>query len=159
MNGPVIRQMSPDDLGAVWTLNQSALEGVSSVDLTTLRAIVDLAHDALVAVDDDGHVCGFVLTIAQGQAYWSPNYAWFARTVEHPYVYLDRIVVRSDQRRTGVASALYSRIEAHGAVALEVYEENAISLAFHASRGFESVGTFEHSGHVNVMMVRPADPR
>jgi predicted GNAT superfamily acetyltransferase len=158
MRPVAIRPMRVDDLERILELNQSAVEGVASVDLATLHAIFELADDALVALDDDGQISGFVITVAKDQPYWSPNYAWFAANVDGPYVYLDRIVVRADQRRTGIASALYARVEAHGAVALEVYAENDVSLAFHGSRGFVSVGTYEHSGHVNVMMVRPADP-
>jgi L-amino acid N-acyltransferase YncA len=41
-------------------------------------------------------------------------------------------------------------------VALEVYETNQASLAFHAERGFRRVGELEHEGTVNVMMLRPA---
>lgn len=153
-----IRPIEERDLDAVLALNQGALDGVGPLDPERLDWIVGLADRALVA-DIDGAIGGFVMTIAPGSAYDSPNFAWFERHfAADPYVYLDRIVVAPDARRTGVASALYGQVEGAHPVALEVYCEppNIASLAFHAARGYVEVGQQPQSnGKTVAMLVKP----
>ncbi len=147
-----IRDMSQDDFDTVVDINQTALEGVGSLDREDLSLLVKQADQALV-LDDEGNIAGFVITLPTGATYDSSRYDWFEKRLDD-YVYLDRIVVAQSHRRMGVASRLYDEIEGDKPVALEVYDHNDASLAFHEGRGFEAVGELEHNGTTNIMFVR-----
>lgn len=148
--------MTHSDFDSIVHLNQNALEGVGPLDNESLSLLVKMADQALV-VDDDGDIAGFVITLPPGAEYDSSRYRWFEDKLVDNYVYLDRIVVSGEHRRKGVASTLYEQIEGDAPVALEVYETNDVSLAFHESRGFEEVGALTHDGKTNLMLVREPD--
>ena len=150
-----IRTVASSDLDAVLALNQGALEGVGTLDADRLQWIVGLADQALVA-DVGGDIGGFVITIAPGTTYDSPNYRWFEERFDR-HCYLDRIVVAPGHRRSGIASILYDRIERTLPVTLEVYAEppNEVSLAFHAARGYQEIGRLpQDNGKVAAMFVK-----
>ena len=145
--------MTHSDFDSIVHLNQNALEGVGPLDNESLSLLVKMSDQALV-VEDDGDIAGFVITLPPGAEYDSTRYRWFEDKLVDDYVYLDRIVVSNEHRRKGVASKLYEEIEGDAPVALEVYETNDVSLAFHESRGFEEVGALTHDGKTNLMLVR-----
>lgn len=149
----MIRDMTHSDFDSIVHLNQNALEGVGPLDNESLSLLVKMSDQALVA-EADGDIAGFVITLPPGAEYDSSRYRWFEDKLVDNYVYLDRIVVSDDHRRQGVASRLYEEIEGDAPVALEVYETNDVSLAFHESRGFEEVGALTHDGKTNLMLVR-----
>lgn len=146
--------MTHTDFDSIVHLNQNALEGVGPLDRESLSLLVKMADQALVVEESDGDIAGFVITVPPGAEYDSSRYRWFEDTLVDDYVYLDRIVVSEDHRREGVASRLYEEIEADLPIALEVYETNDVSLAFHESRGFAEVGSLDHDGKTNLMLVR-----
>lgn len=147
--------MTHRDFDTIVELNQNALEGVGPLDHESLSLLVKMSDQALVVDEGDGDIAGFVITMPPGAEYDSSRYRWFEDKLVDDYVYLDRIVVSEDHRREGVASRLYEQIEeAELPIALEVYDTNDVSLAFHESRGFESVGELEHEGKTNLMLVR-----
>lgn len=150
-----VREIGTEDLDTVIEINQTALEGVGPLDREKLSMLVDQADSALV-LEDAGDIAGFVITLPTGADYESSRYDWFEDRLDD-YVYLDRIVVAQTHRRLGVASRLYEEIEGAKPVALEVYDHNDGSLAFHESRGFEPVGRLEHAGTTNIMFVRQPD--
>ncbi len=145
--------MTHSDFDSIVHLNQNALEGVGPLDNESLSLLVKMADQALVA-DHGGDIAGFVITLPPGAEYDSSRYRWFEEKLDDDYVYLDRIVVSDDHRRKGVASSLYEEVEGDLPIALEVYETNDVSLAFHESRGFEEVGALTYEGKTNVMLVR-----
>ncbi len=149
---PTIRPIDQRDHDTIIELNQNALEGVSPLDHESLSLLVKQADQALV-LDDGGDVAGFVITLPTGSVYDSSRYEWFEDRLAD-YVYLDRIVVAATHRRQGVASRLYDAVEGELPVALEVYDTNAPSLAFHRRRGYEQVGELEHAGKTNLMMLK-----
>lgn len=148
--------MTHSDFDTIVHLNQNALEGVGPLDNESLSLLVKMSDQALVA-EDAGDIAGFVITLPPGAEYDSSRYRWFEDKLVDDYVYLDRIVVSDEHRRKGVASKLYEEIEGDAPVALEVYETNDVSLAFHESRGFEEVGALTHDGKTNLMLVREPD--
>ncbi|MGH3458149.1 GNAT family N-acetyltransferase [Aeromicrobium sp.] len=150
-----IRDITFDDLDTVVDINQTALEGVGPLDRERLALLVKQADQALV-LDDGGDIAGFVITLPTGATYDSSRYDWFEERLDD-YVYLDRIVVAETHRRLGVASRLYDEIEGDKPVALEVYDDNDGSLAFHRGRGFEAIGELDHHGKTNLMFVREPD--
>jgi len=151
----MIRDIENTDLDTIVDLNQNALEGVGPLDRESLSLLVKMADQALV-VDDDGDIAGFVITLPPRTAYQSSRYHWFENRYDD-YVYLDRIVVAETHRRQGIASKLYDAVEQDLPIALEVYDTNEGSLAFHHGRGFEKVGELSSDGTTNVMLVRQPD--
>ena len=145
--------MTHSDFETIVHLNQNALEGVGPLDNESLSLLVKMSDQALVA-EDSGDIAGFVITLPPGAEYDSSRYRWFEDKLVDDYVYLDRIVVSDEHRRKGVASKLYEEIEGDTPVALEVYDTNDVSLAFHESRGFEEVGALTDHGKTNLMLVR-----
>ena len=148
--------MTHSDFDSIVHLNQNALEGVGPLDNESLSLLVKMSDQALV-VDDEGDIAGFVITLPPGTEYDSSRYRWFEDKLVDDYVYLDRIVVSDQHRREGVASRLYDEVEGELPIALEVYETNDVSLAFHESRGFEEVGALTDNGTTNLMLVREPD--
>jgi len=140
----VLRTYEQGDAEAVLALNQSHLDAVSPLDPERQAWLVSMCDACLVA-EDGGTLAGFVMTLASGTAYDSPNYRWFGERYES-FGYLDRVVVASTHQRRGIGRLLYDAVEEHarplGRMALEVYVEppNEGSLAFHAARGYTQVG-------------------
>ena len=147
-----VRPIESRDIDSIVELNQDALEGVGPLDHESASLLVKKADQALV-VDIDDDIAGFVITLPSGADYDSSRYRWFEERLDD-YTYLDRIVVSTDFRRQGVASRLYDAIEGERPVALEIYDTNDVSLAFHHSRGYEPVGKVQHNGKVNLMHVK-----
>jgi len=152
----MIREMTHSDFDRIVHLNQSALEGVGPLDNESLSLLVKMADQALV-IDNGGDIAGFVITLPPGTEYDSSRYRWFEDRLVDDYVYLDRIVVSGEHRREGVASRLYDEVEGDLPIALEVYDDNDISIAFHESRGFEEIGALTDNGTTNLMLVREPD--
>lgn len=156
-----VRPIGEADLPAVLALNQQEVPKVgplTSGALTDLVAICDLA----LLVEDDGGLLGFVLALAPGAPYGSPNYGWFeARGSDHLYV--DRIAVADRARRRGVASTLYAAVEdraratgrAEVTCEVNVVPRNEVSLRFHAARGFVEVGQQDVDDHRVSLLVKP----
>lgn len=153
-NSATLRPIRQHDFDTIIELNETALEGVGSLDHEGLALLVKQADQALVC-EEAGDIAGFVITLPPGSVYDSSRYDWFEKRLDE-YVYLDRIVVSRAHRRKGVASRLYDAVEADVPVALEVYDTNEPSLAFHERRGYRQVGALEHAGKTNLMMLKAA---
>jgi predicted GNAT superfamily acetyltransferase len=146
-----LRPLGDPDAAEVLALNHRNVVLLAPMDADTLAALRSVAHRFDV-VEVDGRFGGFVVTVAPGSSYWSPYYRWFAERGDG-LLYLDRIVLHEDVRRSGVGSAVYDAVEAdaatYGGVALEVNLEppNEPSLAFHRARGYVAVGRLGEPGH------------
>jgi predicted GNAT superfamily acetyltransferase len=103
---------------------------------------------AILALNEDGRVVGFLLAVGPGQPYESLNYRWFA-TRHDDFLYIDRVVVGGAHQRSGVGAALYDDVAAFAAAhgyrrlvcEVNIEPPNPGSDAFHARRGFVEVGT------------------
>ena len=152
-----IRSIEDADGPAVIGINAASVWATSPMDEAGLARARQLAAHVLVA-DVDDQVAGFAIAYARGSAYGSINYQWHAERFDD-FLYLDRIVISSDFRRRGLASALYDAMEshaaAHGRMVCEVNSEppNVESLAFHAARGYREIGHLTQAdGHQTVML-------
>lgn len=148
----LLRNLTPDDLPRVLELNNTAVPAVSELTPPALRELVDMAALGIVAVDPDAGdaVIGFALGFGPGAAYGSENYRYFAERLTD-FHYLDRIVVDPAYFRRGIGSALYDEVERRCGAEVLACEVNLVprnddSLAFHAHRGFEQVGTQQTEG-------------
>lgn len=131
-------------LQGVLELNQSHMAELSALDGVRLAQLIDTAFYASIAGDADA----FLISFDQDAEYDSPNFKWF-RSRYARFVYVDRIAVAGRSRAQGLASQLYralfeaARAAGHSVIACEVNVDppNPASDAFHASWGFEEVGT------------------
>ncbi|WP_084130763.1 GNAT family N-acetyltransferase [Demequina sp. NBRC 110055] len=145
-----LRVMRESDLDAVLRLNNDASPTIRPLDAAALAELRGMCDVALVATSRVGDITAFLLSLGGGQPYASPNYRWFEeRHTRHQYI--DRIVVSSAARGTGIGRALYEsvfeRARERGAnevtteVALEPLDQR--SLSFHEALGFRRLG--EHA--------------
>ncbi|MFO7777777.1 MAG: GNAT family N-acetyltransferase [Nitriliruptoraceae bacterium] len=147
-----VRPMVAADHATVVALNDAEVPRVGPLGAHGLPAL--LAHgDLALVAERAGALAGFVLAIAPGAAYQSPNYRFFERRgTDHLYV--DRLLTAPAHRRAGVASALSDAVEvrARGTGRTEVTCEvnvrpmNRASLEFHTARGFVEVGRQDTGG-------------
>jgi uncharacterized protein len=159
--GPgVVRPLEERDVAAVLALNELEVDKLAPMDGARLREIHALA-DRFDVVELDGEFVGFVVTVAPGAGYDSTNYRWYAARYGDDYYYLDRVVLAEQARGHGLGTQVYDALEkratTYGRLALEVNLEppNVVSLAFHASRGYEPVSEIgDDDGHRRVMLVK-----
>ena len=156
----MVRPLEERDVAAVLALNELEVEKLAPMDEATLRRIHALA-DRFDVVDLDGDFVGFVITVRPGSDYDSANYRWYAERYGDDYYYLDRVVMTEQSRGHGLGTQVYDALEKraapYGRLALEVNIDppNEVSLAFHTSRGFETVGEVtDEAGHRRAMMVK-----
>ena len=155
----LLRPIGPADHPRVLAWNHDHVELLAPMDEPRLQALLALA-DLGCVIDDGGRDVGFVLTFAAGAAYDSANYRWFTERYRDFY-YLDRVVVDTSARRTGVATRVYDEIEERArslapVMCLEVNLDppNEPSLAFHRRRGYVEVGQDDGTGHLVALMAK-----
>ncbi len=155
-----VRALEDRDVADVLALNQLEVEKLAPMDEAKLWAIHAVA-DRFDVVELDGEFAGFVITMRPGSGYWSEFYRWYADRFDDQYYYLDRVVMTAATRGRGLGTQVYDGLEAHaatyGRLALEVNVEplNEPSLAFHLSRGYETVAEVtDDVGHRRAMMVK-----
>lgn len=148
-----MRVMSINDIPAVTALNNTAHPAVTMLTEETMAALFDLCNIRLVATNRDHEVTAFLLSLGMGKDYDSENYRWFEeRGVRHQYI--DRVVVGSSAKGTGIGRALYESVFEHARQcgANEVTAEvnlrppNPGSVAFHEHLGFRRLSEQETKG-------------
>lgn len=147
-----LRPLTPDDHPAVLALNDAEVPRVGLLTPDGLAAL--LAHcDLALVAERAGEVAGFVLAIAPGTAYASPNYRFFERRATD-HLYVDRILTAPAHRRAGIATALSEAVAARARATgraevtceVNVRPPNPASLAFHTARGFVEVARQDTDG-------------
>jgi uncharacterized protein len=160
-----IRPRTPADDDRVRAINAANVPEVGPLDEDRLTLFAETAAHFDV-VELDGEVIGLFVGLAEGAAYASPNYRWFADRHEH-FAYVDRIALEPVARGIGVADELYVRFEAWAEttgrpfVCAEVNVEppNPRSMRFHERRGFVVVDEIAPYGtQERVAMVEKAVP-
>ncbi len=159
-----IREAQLEDIDWIIDLNQANVPAVGSLTREEYLDLEAMCHGVLVAEDEEGQRLGFIMLMAKGRDYASPNYRWFEANLEN-FLYVDRVAVSESGRGKGVGLALYSEAldmaEAHGAEKLaaevNIKPKNEVSLNFHAKLGFVEIGQLERpdQGKVVVMLSRP----
>ncbi len=141
----------PEDLDAVWRLNEASVPHVSSVELEDMQWFADNAHYFRIAWHDN-ELAGFLIGLRPGLPYESLNYGWFCRRYAD-FGYIDRVAVAPTARRLGVATRLYQDFAATLDDAVEVLTcevnlrpANVSSMRFHERYGFTEVGRQETEG-------------
>ena len=154
----LLEPLAPGDHDDVLGLNDRHVELTAPMDVERLLMLDSVGR--VEVFRHDGRFAGFVVTVTSGAAYAGENFGWFGERYD-AFTYLDRVIVHEDARRLGLAARVYDEVESRTALtapvlALEVNVDppNEPSLAFHAGRGFETVGEREFDGHTVAMMVK-----
>jgi ribosomal-protein-alanine N-acetyltransferase len=125
----VIRPATADDGGAVAALERDALGSDAwSANLVTEGVAGQIPTTLYLVAETDDVLIGYA-----------------AASIVADVAELQRIAVAATHRRTGVASALLTRVEDEARarhvdrLLLEVREDNRVACAFYAARGFAEV--------------------
>lgn len=153
-----IRDVRPGDLARVEILNESAIPHVNRIPHELFeRFRKEAAYFRVAERDDvaerDGVLLGFLIALAPGTDYDSPNFLWFRERYES-FLYIDRIVVDEAARGLGVGTLFYRDLERIGrerevprlTCEVNLRPANDGSLRFHQRFGFEMVGRQETEG-------------
>ena len=96
---------------------------------------------------------GFVICFRENLKYESLNYKYF-NEIKKKFIYIDRVVIKSDYRRMGLGTRVYKYIDEVAAkeslsICCEVNSIplNQISFNFHAKNGFIKVGERDFEDH------------
>ena len=143
------------DEGAMLELNNEHREETSELDGPKLHALIQQGFH--VGLRDSGREA-FLISFDQDAISSSPNFQWFKARYKR-FVYIDRVIVRSDRRGRGLARSLYAELFAaaaqagHSLVGCEVNVEppNPVSDAFHEALGFAEAGRASLSGGEKVV--------
>lgn len=142
-----IRPVQPPDFPTILALNAASVAVLSPMDRDRLQTLHDQA--ALHwAVEQNNQVAAFLLAFREGSPYNSTNYRWFNQRYDQ-FLYIDRIVVSSQHRGTGIGSALYNKMMTHAQASgiarltceIDIEPPNEGSQRFHQKLGFQTVGT------------------
>ena len=154
-----IRALVPDDVPALWRINEEGVPGVGQVTEAQMAALLGLTHLALGAVED-GALRAFVLCLRPGTTYSSPNYRWFQENYPR-FLYVDRIAVAAQHRNRQLGAQLYRRVIEQAdqdgcpvAAEVNVRPPNPGSMRFHARHGFAQVGALDHDYGSVAMLLR-----
>ncbi len=139
------------DLPHIHNLNQGALPAVSSITLNDMTQFLEMA-DYFRVIKVKTNIAGFLIALAPGKNYHSPNYKWFEKKYSQ-FMYVDRIVIDPSFQNKGLGLAFYDdlKIFCQGYTPIITCEvnlkpKNDGSLLFHKKYGFEQVGTQETDG-------------
>lgn len=140
-----IRDVREHELDAILALNNNAGTTILPIDDAGIGWFNKHARYFRVA-EVDGQLAAFLVGIADGADYASPNYRWFAQ--QYPaFVYIDRIVVARPFRGLGLGRLFYADVTSYAEARVpmltcEVFLDprDDVSLLFHGTYGFQEVG-------------------
>ncbi|HWA00104.1 MAG TPA: GNAT family N-acetyltransferase [Caulobacterales bacterium] len=134
--------ITPEDHAWILELSRANEIETSALDASKLEALVQSSFVAVALPQ-----AAYLIAFDQDAAYDSPNFQWFRARMPR-FVYVDRIVVSSQERGGGIGRAFYegvfdaAREAKHDRVVCEVNFDppNLASDAFHEALGFQEVG-------------------
>ena len=140
-------------LQSIYDLNQVNTPEVGSLEsMQHLKQLIDFsAYNLLVLKEDE--IVGFIICMREDTAYKSENYKFFTKRLKK-FLYVDRVAIDQQHRRTGLGQAIYEDIFAQAIsdslpIALEVNTQpvNQPSLNFHEKMGFDRIGAKDFDDH------------
>ena len=140
-------------LQSIYNLNQANTPEVGSLEsMQHLKQLIEFSSYNLLVLKEDG-IVGFIICIREGSAYWSENYKFFTKRLKK-FLYVDRVAIDQQHRRTGLGQAIYEDIFAQAIsdslpIALEVNTQpvNQPSLNFHEKICFDRIGAKDFDDH------------
>ena len=147
-------------LKKLYDLNQANVPEVGSVgSLEDFINLLELSDDILLSYADNV-ITGFVVCFYEKSHYSSLNYKYFLENY-NDFLYIDRIAISSNFRRSGIGSAFYKKLikkygKTKSIICCEVNIEpiNSISLNFHSRFNFHKVGEKDFISHKVRYLVR-----
>ena len=93
-------------LKAIYTLNQTNAPEVGLLDsLDYLKELLEKSYMNF-CVRNDNEIIGLMVCFREGSDYSSENYKFFTDNENH-FLYIDRVVIKEEYRRKGIANHLY----------------------------------------------------
>lgn len=156
------RRLLRQDCEAVLLTNAESFPGVAQLDETEFERLLILSNCHIAIDAADGTMAGYALVIPDHAPYDGEEFGVLLRTSRRPFLYIDQVAVRAKDRRTGIASALYSAIESDArstkmsglCCEVNLSPPNPTSIAFHRSLGFEDLGVLETMDQRTVQLMR-----
>ena len=147
------RSIPSNTLENLYSLNQENIPEVGSIrSLESFASLLDRSSINLL-IKYKKQVIGFVICFRENLEYESLNYKFFNGS-KQKFLYIDRVVIKSDYRRMGFGTRVYKFLDEIAAkeslpICCEVNSIplNQISLNFHAKNGFIKVGEKEFKNH------------
>ena len=158
-----IFDMREADFEAVVRLNDDVVQQTSAMDLERLLELHSLPGYHRVA-SVNGRVAAFLLAMRETAPYRNENFEWFASRYRR-FVYVDRIVVRSEFAGKGIGASLYrdlfdfARMNGLRMVVCEYNIEppNLPSRTFHDKFGFREVGRQRAAEGIKLVSLQRVD--
>jgi uncharacterized protein len=153
-----IRDVNPADLDAILAINNSAGDSILPIDRARMARFLETARYFRVA-EINGLVAGFLVALTPEADYDSPNFSWFKKNYAD-FVYIDRVVMTPDHRRSGIGRLFYADILSfaevrHPILVTEVFIQprDDVSLLFFKTQGFTEAGqqTLSNGRRVSLM--------
>ena len=141
------------DILSIYSINQANTPEVGS--LKSIEKLKELLHmsSLVLAARINNEIIGFVVCLEAGAAYTSLNYKFITKKAKK-FVYIDRIAIKNQYRRSGVGKSLYEIIFNYSEkFELPIYCEvntkpkNQPSLDFHKKIGFIKIGSKDFNDH------------
>ncbi len=140
-----LRDVREQELDSVLALNNAAGASILALDQAAIQH--HFANAAYFRVAEiDGLLAGFLIAYTADANYDSPNYRWFGERYS-AFLYIDRIVVASTRRGSGLGRVFYADVTSFAEVRVplltcEVFLEprNDVAVLFHGTYGFQEVG-------------------
>jgi uncharacterized protein len=141
----LLRDVAASDIDTILAINNSAGESILPVDKARMLHLMEVARYFKVA-EADGAVTGFLIALTPEAEYDSPNFRWFKQQYSE-FVYIDRVVITPNHRRSGVGRLFYADILSFAEIrqpllVTEVFVEprDEVSIVFFGTQGFKEVG-------------------
>ena len=146
-------RLSKNILKSLYSLNQENTPEVGSIkNSESFASLLDRSFINLLILYKKQTI-GFVICFRENLEYESLNYKFFNETKQR-FLYIDRVVIKSDYRRMGFGTRVYRYIDEIAAkeslpICCEVNSIplNQISLNFHSKNGFIKVGERKFKDH------------
>ena len=147
-------------LKKLYDLNQANVPEVGSLE--TLNDFIDLLElsDEILLSYAHNQITGFAVCFYEKSNYSSLNYKYFLENY-NDFLYIDRIAISMNYRRSGIGSALYKKLiekyrKTKSIICCEVNIKpiNTISLNFHSRFNFYEVGEKDFLSHKVRYLVR-----
>ena len=147
------RSLPSNTLENLYKLNQENTPEVGSIrSYESFTSLLDISSINLL-IEYKKQSIGFVICFRENLEYESLNYKFF-NEIKQKFLYIDRVVIKSDYRRMGIGTHVYRYIDGIAAkeslpICCEVNSIplNQISLNFHSKNGFIKVGERKFKDH------------
>ena len=145
--------LSRNILESLYSLNQENTPEVGSIRSAKFFASLLDKSSINLLIEHSKQPIGFVICFRENLEYESLNYKFF-NEIKQKFLYIDRVVIKSDYRRMGFGTRVYRYIDEIAAkeslpICCEVNSIplNQISLNFHSKNGFIKVGERKFKDH------------